>query len=465
MPNTGLANLPDIGQCTYNTVTFSALYKSSINGVAVPDLATRTIKWMEYTITVDGVVTLPAGAQTTDAAWVQLRNLLDQPAGILNYSNKGFGPLIVNQPGLPLRDMNWGPMPKTLEFQPLGGSRGAFIKWQVVVCIPEIPAGAQLGTSGNPASSPNMVQFNSDIAINYDEEGYASISMRGTLQIAMTRKSVNDRSIQQTADVYRYYFINQALKTIDLLRFRIERRHFQFDRAKSTMEWEILATEFSPMQLPPGATNARGTMSVRPFSPGKGATVKWLCSLRCTYTIRKDWTRITAWWAFVTMLYFRVSSSKFGFTDDAGGKRVVDLVPPAPAPPSNMEIGIAASTFFGLAELAGRAFGSYLASQKALEAARKPVTPSGPRGIIVHFGFDEGLYLDSKTITFEASWMLVTSLTHLLLATGVWRNAGIEGDRAGNPLWVASMSDIMSARSWTFNNLNPTQDAIVDFGW
>src|SRR2546429_340022 len=135
---TGQAILPDVGTLSYNGVTFSSLYKSTITGQAVLDNANRTIKQMDYTLVVDGVVTLQAGADSTDATWVNLRRRLDTPGGTLTYSGKGFGPLVVNAPGdSTSRDVAWGPKPKTLEFIPLGGSRAATIRWTVLFSLGE----------------------------------------------------------------------------------------------------------------------------------------------------------------------------------------------------------------------------------------------------------------------------------------------------------------------------------------
>ena len=116
---TGLAPLPDVGTLGYNGVTFSCLQHTSISGKPLPDNAGRTIKGMEWTLNVDGLVTLEAGQTTIDTTVQTLRRLLSAQGGILTYSNKGFGPsFTVNTPG-GIKDMAWGPIPEILAFQPL----------------------------------------------------------------------------------------------------------------------------------------------------------------------------------------------------------------------------------------------------------------------------------------------------------------------------------------------------------
>jgi hypothetical protein len=79
----------------------------------------------------------------------------------------------------------------------------------------------------------------------------------------------------------------------------------------------------------------------------------------------------------------------------------------------------------------------------------------------VHFGFDEGIYLDSKTITFEASWWLFTAFSHILEATGVWR---VPKDSVGGNLWAGSVKDVMGYAGNLVNQQVPFEDVIVDMG-
>ena len=82
------------------------------------------------------------------------------------------------------------------------------------------------------------------------------------------------------------------------------------------------------------------------------------------------------------------------------------------------------------------------------------------RAWLIDFSGEEGLYLDSRTVTFSATWLLGTLFSHILLASGLWTKVRSDG---GN-VWATSVRNISGWKSWESNQLNPAQDAIVDFG-
>lgn len=133
---TGPSTLPDVGTLFYNGVTFSPLYETQVSGKAVMDEAQRTVMYMEYTLIADGYVTLPDGAADTDGVMTTLKRLLTKQAGELRYIGRG-NDIEVNVPGSANKDVKWGPRPKILDFQPLGGGRSAKIKWIVEVAVVE----------------------------------------------------------------------------------------------------------------------------------------------------------------------------------------------------------------------------------------------------------------------------------------------------------------------------------------
>jgi hypothetical protein len=92
----------------------------------------------------------------------------------------------------------------------------------------------------------------------------------------------------------------------------------------------------------------------------------------------------------------------------------------------------------------------------------KPVDNStkkkSQRALLIDFGFDEGMYLDSKTVTFHASWRLVTTFSHILLASGLWTKV----DEKGKVLWATTLAEVSGSQSWLPNKARP--DVIVDLG-
>ena len=454
---TGFAPLPDIGTLSYNGAQFSALFATSAHGEAIKDNAGRTTKYTELTILADGFVTLGEDdVDTIDQTMEGLQQALAQCGGNLEYTGKGLGTLSINKPGGSLWDVNWGPKPKLLEFQPLGASRAAKVKWQVTVCIPQFDM--TKGTKQTPqplgATFP-LVQFNNEIGITYDDEGYAALSIRGTMEIPLTRNSITDRTLTVTVDNYRSQFLNQVATTIDLNYYRVTRRNFGISRDRRTMEWDFAAEELPPMPLPVGATSARGEFTVRPKTSGYGLA-NWTCSLNCTYTIRKDRPRRLAWAAFVSLLAFRMRCSVRG-NIPAIINAANNAQQPVPAGP-----GVPAIPAAPLNQNQRDALLLYW--QKQMENARKGgPEPALQNAFLSHFGFREGLYLDSKTVTFEASWTLITVIDLVMRASGLWQGTGVNGDEE-RQLWKTSMADIMGANSWAINRIDPKADIIIDLG-
>lgn len=439
--DTGPATLPDVGELSYNGCVFSPLFETNVSGVVVKDAANRTTKYMEYTITADGYVTLPDddtffdGEAVPDTVMSKLKDLLTAQAGALVYKGRG-NDIVVNKAGGAVQDVAWGPIPEVLDFQPLGGGRAAKIRWQVKTRIPQIVGkGGRLGP---------VLQFNEETSVTYDDAGFSTLAIRGTLEIPLTRATQNSRTVDITVDAYRQSFLQQIADGIDLKRFRIVRREFNVSRDKRTMEWDFGAEELPYMGLPPAVTIARGSFNFRPSKQGVGLC-NWLCTLRVTYTVRKDRPRRVAYDAFLALLRIRMLQSQNG------------VIPP---PGSNQNPGNAASGLLNsVAVVAAPLFPvpAFLGASLRQQAVGAPSTR---KAWLIDFSGDEGLYLDSRTMTFSATWRLVTTFSAILKASGLWKKVPSDGGET----WATSVSDVSGWTSWLSNRLDASQDVIVDFG-
>jgi hypothetical protein len=452
---TGLAFLPDIGLLSYNSVHFSCLYKTRQNGGIVPDEADRTTMYVRWLLVVEGHVTLTSDAEdtnlTTDDAMTALRQRLSVQGGFLTYSGRGFGPFQINHPGGGgLRDVCWGPKPKLLNFVPLGAGRGAFVTWQVEVCLPELPQTyGQLTSQGRP-STDFVLQWSYGYTLSYNDDGYSATTFRGTLEIPLTRRTVDDGTVIQTVDQFRQGWLDLQ---VDLAKFRVVRRSFDESPDKRLCRWEYVAEEMPFMGAPPYCTDARGTMSIRRGNKGHlMAALQWVVSLKATYTVRNDQPRRATAWAFYALWYYRMRQS-------ANGSLAPMLNPAnplqqqAPKEPSPVDLGLrnairSAFPAISVINLFGRVFGK-----------KEGGPDTEQRCLPIDFRVDEGLYLDSKTVTYEASWILMCNLRSLLKASGTWR--WFEGT-AGGDIYALSMQDVSGWRSWLANVLDPNQDLVVD---
>ena len=436
---TGPATLPDVGTLKYNGVTFSPLCETSVEGKVVQDAAVRTTKFMEYTIVVDGYVTLPDGAESVDGIMQTLERLLTAQAGSLVYKGRGFD-LVVNTPGGTLRDVAWGPIPELLDFQPLGGGRSAKIVWRVTTRVPQIVSKGGL--------SP-VLQFNEETSVSYGEDNYSMLAIRGTLEIPLTRATQATRTLTSTVDNFRARFMDQIALSIDLTRFRITKREFNISRDKRTLEWNFAAEELPYMGLPKNVSIARGSYDVVPARTGMGLAT-WNCTLRVTYNVPKNQARRIAWLSYLALLRVRMAASVDGFipADNAGAQNGGNLA-------LNLLVGPNVAGEVGNAAVA--ALRRFLGQQNQAVNAR----PIERKAWLTDFRISEGIYLDSKTVTFSTTWRLNTTFSHILVASGLWRKVSADG---GNN-WARTMRSITGSQSWLRDELRPNADIIVDFGW
>lgn len=479
---TGSTQLPDIGRLVYNGCTFSSLFYSSISLTTVSDEANRTIKYSEITLTVDGYVTLrdvgpPLAIVEEDInpIMTQLHQLLTAQGGALAYVGRGFD-IVINQPGagggggavlrpgLPRggavlnnviagqnqpADLVWGPVPKLIDYQPLGAGLSAHVKWAVVIRISPIKKGA--GFKGVNGSSP-LLQFNYETSVSFGEDGFSRLSVRGVLEIPMTRQpNQASRTVPATADDFRGVVERRVLSNIDLSRFRITSREFPLSRDKRTLTFDVTAEEKPFMDLPPNCTVARGTFDVRPARTGPGLAL-WLCSLRATYTLRNDVPRRQAYLLFLALVRHRMAQSKLFKPPtikekkaEGGGllKGIGDFfLNPFGVQRLNPALGV-----IDLFRPTG--------SKKQAEDVTKP--------IIIDFSMSEGLYLDSKTVSFSCTWRICVRFEHILVASGLWAKLP-EVDAQGRNLWATSIQAVSGEKSWITNRVDPTLDVIVDFG-
>lgn len=446
---TGPATMLDVGTLAYNGVTFSPLFESTISGKVVQDSAGRTTKMMEYDIAVDGYVTINTGDIDIDARMNQLRTLLTQPGGSLQYQGRGFD-IILNS-DINNRDVAWGPVPELLDFQTMGAGRSAKVLWRVKVRIseqitnksgkPPLP-----GSKGNNADIP-MLQFCYNTSVSYGEDFYSTLSVSGVLEIPLTRTpGQKTRTLAQTADDLRGQIDQRIMTGIDLSRFRVTRREYPLSRDRRTMEFNVTIEEKPYMDLPPDCPVARGTFTVRPAKAGMGLC-NWLCTLRATYVVRPDRPRRTAWLAFLAILRERM----------AEGALAPDIDPNANQNPPRANI-IPANLLVNPAT--ARAVEIFTA---ILMAQKKKVEEKPKNVLLIDFNIEEGMYLDSKTVSFSATWRLLSPFTHILLASGLWKKVP-ENNQKGENLYALSMRDVSGSQSWLPNSFDPALDIIVDFG-
>lgn len=480
---TGSTALPDVGTLAYNGCTFSSLFTTNVSGKVIKDEAHRTTKLMEYKLSAEGVVTLNNVGNLGPATGIELsisamRLALTQQGGILIYEGRGFS-FNGND------ELAWGPVPELIEFQPLGGGLSAKVKWEVTFRLPDSKAGdfrySGLGRAGNT----RLLQFNYETSLTYNEDYCSSMTIKGTMEIPLNRLVQGgklhgngpSRKITTTVDDVRTELDRRIFSGIDLSRFYVTHREYNVSRDKRTMQFSVTVEEKPYMDLPPYCTMARGSYNVRPAKSGPGLAL-WLCTLRATYTVARPAARRWAWDNFLLLLQLRMSQARLAETT----KIELNQAAQNPRQPSPQQRAVNDNLLLRL----GRQFGIggsgpnlvqgfFQDAQTVVNGNRRNNRPRIGAWLI-DFSFDEGLYKDSKTTTFSATWRLVTTLSHILLASGIWKKvpetgtvdpriARDTGFNVGNNLWAASMAEFSGATTWAPNYLDPSKDIIIDFGY
>jgi len=481
--DTGSVVLPDIGILEYNGVQFSSLYHTRMSAKPVRDNANRTTKYVEYVLEAVGVVTLKSQDQDTDNTLVLLRKNLSAQGGALSYTGRGYGSFVVNTPGnvIPTpgpsfggvnKDVAWGPTPEVLDFQPLGAGQGAYVVWRVTIRMFEFQTLRYKSVFTLPVSNRvkgqkdgPVLQFNFDTSVVYLEDHYTQLRLSGTLEIPMTRNAVNDNSLPDSVYNYQQAFMQAVIGSIDQTRFYITRRSFPISRDRRTMEWEVIADEQPPMGDPPGCVQARGRFTVKPMKTKKNAPLstlpQWTCSLSITYAVRKDQDRRLAWLAFTYMVWYRMQWSRFANLPakkdyTVAGFNENDKVNPTIQPPSQVTFDPA--KFYADPALFYRDL--FSTAQQRFQTGVGAIQNKA-QAWLVDMGMDEGMHRDSKTVTFEATWILFTSLSNILVASGLWR---VDSRSVGGNVWRLSMADVTGWSSWIRNAFNYQDDIIVDMG-
>lgn len=293
--------LPDIGELSYNGITWTALYKSKIE--AIPEYARdkRSIKFQKVTLSVDGVINADddmiaiAPETTTDPLMLELRLRLLANAAPLVYSQKGYGTFTVNSPDRANNtwDVAFGPHPELVSFQPLGEGRSALVSWKVTCHI--VPSRAEPLFQG-------VIAFTRSDDLSYDDKGYLAYTVKGELEIAATvRPPFNQIDFVRDR-------VDSLLNPLVPIGWKPQRRDFNYSEDNRVCNFVFAWEEMAPGGLPLACTDAGGEYVYNNTNKGFN---KWNYTLRATYYVRKDIRRNSAWLRFV-LLYRNRNPIRFG---------------------------------------------------------------------------------------------------------------------------------------------------------
>src|SRR5262245_35636448 len=128
------AALPSIGTLSYNGFTFNNSTRSSVRGRLLYDRAERTVIGTVYTFFVSTFIFEATPGAGCDDQVEDLRQKLSHAGGEFRYQAKGFGDFEVNVGGN--RDIQFGPRPRIVALDPVGGPGCWRLDWVCEVTVP-----------------------------------------------------------------------------------------------------------------------------------------------------------------------------------------------------------------------------------------------------------------------------------------------------------------------------------------
>lgn len=400
-----LGRLPVLNITSYNGYNFPAaetIETLAYKLTATYDSARRTVTDTTFDMTIRWHIAA-VGLGTTAAECEDMVARLQRPAGILQYSGRGFGVgQVVNRGNV--WDADYGPRPGTIELEPAGNGLVIRCTWTVQFRIATCP----------DAVYKNAVrEFCFAYDYQVDRSGLTTRTYKGHVSIAVTRTSVDSRVVPDSADRFL-----EDITPAPLLGFRRESQTRSLSEDKATLHLTVVDVEWPAFAPPPGSVDAQFEHT---YSTQPGNWAKWSGTMTGTYEIvrSKGIGRDT-----------QQAIQDFLTTADARLDRVATMI-----------VG---------AGLAGILPGG-------VEGAGRPVTRKGI--IPISFSVTEPNVFGRRQVRISMSYFVAgVGLSEILNKGGLWTNGGSQYNH-----WQATTPTLFLARGISNLVFDPkTEDRIVD---
>lgn len=259
-----------LGELSYNGVTFDSSVLSSLRNRPVPDASGRTTKWVEITIRCKAYIQSVAG---TNATIEDMMKKLTAHGGKLKYVNRGIGASFTVNDSTGPKDVNWGPVPKVFDIQPLGAGNAMAVDFEVTTCIPLCDAAKYQFA---------YVEFVYAQDIEVDEDGYTKHTVTGSVTIPQTRVTQGTRTLTDHVDRYKEPIFN--FFGAPPLGFKLVGRDWHIHENKNKADFRVVYEEI-PYPLPGYCTRAEVEENVE-SSLAQGF-VTWQYSLSGSLTVTR----------------------------------------------------------------------------------------------------------------------------------------------------------------------------------
>lgn len=294
-------NLPT--ELTYNGYTFGPYTHVTVNMEMVEDEAQQTVVYNRYRIKAQTTIV----ADTTDSIvgdhFRRMRQRLSKAGQALTLNHAGFGPPIyVNsgQTGEPY-DVNFGPKPRVIAWDPVGETNCVEVTWECEVCLPICDGQSGVRYTG-------LSTINSSSTYRIDKYGYTTRTVSGYLEIAMTRRG---NTIPDSADKYRSVVFVETIAGYE------RESSWNLSADKRRLDFTITDTQInSPNAYAPGVIKISANHRVG-FSKRQAGSLR--NSITANIELADNVPRGRAWDIFRSIVQQRIGIAM----DDNSGKGVM----------------------------------------------------------------------------------------------------------------------------------------------
>ena len=283
------------GVVSYNGFVFPPALSSGVTVVPEYDDSGRTVKYLTVALSIQFILT---DAQVDPADLEDLSPIssqfissmlarLTQPCQQLQFTAQGFGNFSVNAVsgggiGMAFQDIDFGPKPQVLEWEPLGGGNAARVEW---LCTTRIPA--------CPSALGELIQFNYSISWGIDNAGFVFRTVEGFAELPATRSTTGGTQASDFIGTNFNGFNKVRTKLLNAFPFLHNYKRQFFFRTRNNrkfIDFKIEDVEIrSDGEIPPGASEIELNQNIT-SSLEDGAFYKW----KITYSGRIDAIRLPA---------------------------------------------------------------------------------------------------------------------------------------------------------------------------
>ncbi len=266
----------------YNNYRFGPYSHVTISAAMVEDSAQRTVLYHRYKMQIKTLIVAEAGDGTVGDHFRRMRQKLTKAGRPLKIHLTAFGPALEINSGGNVRDVEFGPKPRVISWDPVGATNAVEVIWECEFAVPVCDG------SPNGLRFSGVAEFNYSIATTINRNGYTKRTISGFLTIAMTRFNVD--SVPDSADMYR-----EMITPLCPVNFHRE-HDWKLSEDRRRLDFTFTDTEIeSPNVYPPGIIDIQASHRVNWTSRSRGTLSS---SISANIKFQQGESRARAWEVF-----------------------------------------------------------------------------------------------------------------------------------------------------------------------